>query len=172
MENIIVKFDGKEFNIKYSSSNFANIAVNDKIYTIELLKKIHDNIFSFAINQKLVEVEMDFTEDNLLNITLNGFDYQIEITDSTRQLLEKFIKSSASANHGIRQIKAPMPGMVIKLFASEGLNVMEGDKLLVIEAMKMENVLKSPINGIVKALKVKEGTPVNKDEVLIEIEPV
>jgi biotin carboxyl carrier protein len=172
MENIIVKFDGKEFNIKYSNSNFANIAVNDKIYTIELLKKIHDNVFSFSINQKLVEVEMDFSDKNILNISINGFDYQIEITDSTKQLLEKFIKSSSKANHGIRQIKAPMPGMIVKLFANEGNNVMEGDKLLVIEAMKMENVLKSPISGILKSVKVKEGTPVNKDELLLEIEPI
>lgn len=172
MEDIIIKFDGKEFNVKFSKSNFANISVNDKIYNVELLKKIHDNVFSFAINQQLLEVEMELDKDGILDITLDGFEYAIQITNETKQLLERFILDSNVATSGNKIIKAPMPGMIIKIFAEEGHHVMEGDKLLVVEAMKMENVLKSPSSGIVKSLKVREGTPVNKDDILLEIEAV
>ncbi len=170
VEDIIIKFDGKEFNVKFSQANFANVAVNEKIYNIELLKKMYDNVFSFAVNQQLLEVEMEFGGNGELNLTLDGFEYSVQVTNETRQLLEKFILDSAVVSTGTKIIKAPMPGMVIKILAQENQHVMEGDKLLVVEAMKMENVLKSPASGTVKSLKVKEGTPVNKDDVLLEIE--
>jgi biotin carboxyl carrier protein len=60
--------------------------------------------------------------------------------------------------------------MVVKLIVVEGDLVKKGDKIIIIEAMKMENSLISPIAGVIKSIKVKEGTPVEKDAVLIEIE--
>ncbi|MBS3999450.1 MAG: acetyl-CoA carboxylase biotin carboxyl carrier protein subunit [Desulfobulbaceae bacterium] len=99
-------------------------------------------------------------------------DYKIDVTDSTTYLLEKFIRQSGkSAGSGAGIVKAPMPGLVIKLFVDEGMTVVPGEKLLIVEAMKMENVLKSTIAGKVVSLKVQEGSTVDKDSILIEIEP-
>jgi len=64
-----------------------------------------------------------------------------------------------------------MPGLIVKVFVHPGMNVIEGDKLLIMEAMKMENILKSTISGIVKEVRVSEGNTVEKDNILIVIEP-
>jgi len=170
MQDLIFKIAGNEYNVKYSKSNHYNIAINDKIFAVELLNKIQGNVFSFAVNQKLLQVELDFNKEGNLNIALDGFYYDVEITTQMKKLLEKFIIQSNSAIAGTRIVKAPMPGMVIKCFVEEGNHVMEGDKLVIIEAMKMENAFKSPVTGVVKSIRAKEGKPVNKDDFLLEIE--
>jgi biotin carboxyl carrier protein len=75
--------------------------------------------------------------------------------------------SSATANK-VNNIKAPMPGLIINLKVAEGDTVKAGDQLLILEAMKMENILKSPGDGVIKKIKVKKGDSVEKNQVLIE----
>ncbi len=170
MSDIILKINDNKYECKYSKTNFSNIAINDKIFNIELLKKISDNVFSFSVNQKLAQVELDFDEDGNLNIGLDGMNYSVEVTNATKELLEKFISNSAASGaEAKRVVKAPMPGLVVKSFVEEGDHIMQGDKLLIVEAMKMENVLKAPISGRVNKIFVKSGTPINKDEILVEI---
>jgi pyruvate carboxylase subunit B len=70
---------------------------------------------------------------------------------------------------GTAEIKAPMPGMVVRLPAQKGDAVKKGQSLVVIEAMKMENDLKSPADGIVTAIHVAERTAVEKNARLITL---
>jgi biotin carboxyl carrier protein len=60
-----------------------------------------------------------------------------------------------------------MPGLVLKVLVTEGQEFKKGDNLLVLEAMKMENILKAPTDGIVKSIKIKPGDKVDKNEVLL-----
>jgi biotin carboxyl carrier protein len=68
----------------------------------------------------------------------------------------------------VNHIKAPMPGLIIDLRVKEGDVVKQNDPLIILEAMKMENVIKSPGDGTVKAVKVQKGNSVEKNQVLIE----
>jgi biotin carboxyl carrier protein len=61
-----------------------------------------------------------------------------------------------------------MPGMVISVLVNEGQEVSAGESILILEAMKMENVIKSPVQAIVKTIKVKQGSAVEKGQLLIE----
>ena len=61
-----------------------------------------------------------------------------------------------------------MPGMVLNILVTEGQDIKKGDPLIVLEAMKMENVLKSPTDGIVKKINVNKGIAVEKNQVLIQ----
>jgi biotin carboxyl carrier protein len=63
-----------------------------------------------------------------------------------------------------------MPGLVLKIMISEQDTITEGDSVLILEAMKMENVIKSPGSGKVKSIKVKERDAVEKNQVLMELE--
>lgn len=171
MEDILISINGTEYNAHCESEKYDTIFINGNPFEVELLKKMHNNIFSFSVNQKLMQVELDYTNDGNLNITLNGMGYEIEITDSTRKVLSKYIQASGKIGAGEGTVKAPMPGMIVKIYAQEGMHVMKDDKIIVVEAMKMENVLKSPVSGTVKSVKVKEGIAVDKNTVLIEIEP-
>ncbi|MDB5143897.1 MAG: gcdC, partial [Mucilaginibacter sp.] len=67
----------------------------------------------------------------------------------------------------VSEIKAPMPGLVLKLFVSEGTEVKKGDNLFILEAMKMENIIKSPADVTVKTVKIKPGDKVEKGQVLL-----
>lgn len=68
-----------------------------------------------------------------------------------------------------RELRAPMPGKVLEILVEEGQSVEEGDAMLVLEAMKMENVLRAGTAGVVSAIGVKEGSAVEKEAVLISM---
>jgi biotin carboxyl carrier protein len=172
MENLVLKINNNEYKAHCETDCHKSVIINDKQYEVELLKKFSDNVFSFIVNSKIYQVELFVNDRDTITISLNGMDYKVDVTDSTTYLLEKFIRQSGkAAGSGAGIVKAPMPGLIIKIFVEEGMTVVPGDKLLIVEAMKMENVLKSTIAGKVVSLKVQEGSTVDKDSVLIEIEP-
>ena len=73
------------------------------------------------------------------------------------------------AKQKFNEIKAPMPGMVLEIFVSNGQTVNKGDNLLILEAMKMENVLKAPDDGIIDEIKIVKGAIVEKNQILIKL---
>lgn len=172
MEDILLKIQNKEYTAHCDADDYNRIVINGKPYHVDLLKKFHENVFSFSVNQKLVQVEMDITQNSSkIDLTVDGFSYEVDISDSTKKLLEKYILESGKGGAGEEtEIKAPMPGMVVKVLVKEGMEVVEGDKLVIVEAMKMENVLKSPVKGKIEKIKAKEGEAVDKNQVLIELE--
>ncbi len=102
-------------------------------------------------------------------INVDGFDFTLELKEPLDILINDlgFLKAS---KHSVKEVKSPMPGLVVKVFVSEGQQVVAGDKLLTLEAMKMENILKSPGDGTIKSIKVKGSDTVDKNQVLIEFE--
>lgn len=98
---------------------------------------------------------------------INGKLCTVALKDRFELMLEKMGMNS-SASGKINSIKAPMPGLVIDLKVKVGDEVNAGDPLLILEAMKMENILKSPGEGKVKTVKVEKGQSVEKGQILIE----
>jgi biotin carboxyl carrier protein len=100
-------------------------------------------------------------------IKINGSVQTVVLKDKFDLLLEKMGMNASNASK-INNIKAPMPGLIIDLKIKAGDTVNAGDALLILEAMKMENILKSPGGGVVKSIKVRKGDSVEKGQVLIE----
>lgn len=82
-------------------------------------------------------------------------------------LLEMGIDAAAAKK--INDLKAPMPGLVLKVMVAEGQTITKGDPILVLEAMKMENVIKAPSEGKVKKVSVSKGDKVEKNQVMITL---
>jgi biotin carboxyl carrier protein len=82
------------------------------------------------------------------------------------EMLEKLGMDDGSKTK-VNQIFAPMPGLVLEVKLSEGDVVAEGESAIILEAMKMENIIKSPINGIVKKVHVKKGQTIEKNTLII-----
>ena len=102
-------------------------------------------------------------------LKINSVKYTIALKDKYDELLHSLgMDNVASAK--INQIKAPMPGMVLNILVHEGNEVKKGDVLLVLEAMKMENVMKCPHDGIIKNVFVNALDKVEKGQKLIEFE--
>jgi acetyl/propionyl-CoA carboxylase alpha subunit len=85
---------------------------------------------------------------------------------------DESVAGSAGAHAGASGIiKAPMPGSVVKVLVAPGDQVSVGRSLVIVEAMKMENEVRSPVDGVVKAVNVKAGDSVGTTEVMVEVEP-
>jgi biotin carboxyl carrier protein len=102
-----------------------------------------------------------------LNISVGGRAYRAEVRDP-RSLRARRIRSGAA--EGPRKITAPMPGKVVRILAPEGAAVEAGQGVLVIEAMKMQNEMKSPTKGTVARIAHGEGATVNPGDTLAVIE--
>jgi biotin carboxyl carrier protein len=97
-----------------------------------------------------------------------GDRWDAEVVDErTRHI--RSLTAGASAAHGPATMRAPMPGLVVRLLVETGQEVEAGSGIVVLEAMKMENELKAPAAGVVGAIRVGAGEPVEKGQVLVEL---
>ena len=149
--------------------------VNAGQYTFQLTDV--DNITlndSDVINQiildnnksKLVSVKEVNHELKRYQIQIDGRTYQVQILDAVDQQILKMNLKSKKSNQ-LKELRAPMPGLVRQVNVQVGDQVDSGDALFILEAMKMENVLKSPVNGLVSDLFVKPGESVEKNQILL-----
>lgn len=104
-----------------------------------------------------------------LQVEINGRKHRVKIENELDALIRQ-MGFSNQVIHKAKEVKAPMPGTVLDLFVEVGQTIQEGEKLLILEAMKMENVLKAPGEGVIKEVKVGKGKAVNKNEILIVLE--
>ncbi len=113
-------------------------------------------------------VDSDFNQKTY-EIKVNNNSYAVRIADNL-DLLINDMGFSLSSTKDIGSIEAPMPGLILEINVKEGQEVNEDDQLLILEAMKMENVITSPRNGVIKSVAVKQGDAVEKKHLLIEFE--
>jgi pyruvate carboxylase subunit B len=103
-------------------------------------------------------------------IHLGGFRFEVEALDERTHAIRQLAASSARPV-GPSSLAAPMPGLVVRVLVEPGDRVQAGQGVVVIEAMKMENELRAATAGVVRAIPVKAGSPVEKGAVLVEFEP-
>lgn len=151
------------------------VKVNDKEYELneaadwDILEKGNSfHILKNKVSYRCMLVKKDDDGKNMV-ISVNDTEYNINIKDKYDILLEQLGMSDLAVKK-LKDIKAPMPGLVLDIKIKAGDTIEEGDTILVLEAMKMENMLKSPGTGTVKAIKVKTGEAVEKGQILIEVE--
>lgn len=143
--------DGKELQIDKLDldSNSIHVLLDRKSFRVQLLSADKKTkTYSFKINNQT---------------------YNVNLKDKYDDLLQK-LGMDASASKKVNELKAPMPGLVVDIFVNNGQEIKKGDALLVLEAMKMENILKSNADGTIKKVEVKKGSTVEKNEVLIHFE--
>ena len=146
-------FDGKEIQtkegtfVKWYDHQFFLLMHKGKKYHGEIIKNdSENNHLTIKINQRIFEVKRKGELDEL--ITSLGLD---------KQKVKK-----------LKELQAPMPGRVLKIFVKKGDEIQIGANVLSLEAMKMENILKAEGVGVVGAILISEGDVVDKGTVLIE----
>lgn len=137
--------------------------------------------YKFNISGNDYDVHIRDIEDNIAELDVNGTIYKVEIKSEVRaSKTPKLIRKPVEKMPGEGQIKkkesggkhavtAPLPGTILKLNVAVGDVVAEGQNLLVMEAMKMENQVQTTKGGEVLSIKVNVGDSVMQDDVLIEI---
>ena len=124
-------------------------------HIIDQLKSYNAEVVSFNAAEKTAEIKV------------NNNIYTVSAKDQYDVLLDKLGLSSLNSAK-VSEVKAPMPGLVLKIMVAEGDEVKKGDNLFVLEAMKMENIIKSPADVVVKTVKIKPGDKVEKGQVLLQ----
>jgi biotin carboxyl carrier protein len=112
-------------------------------------------------------VETAHNQPNELEVSIQGNSYKIKLIDPKRL---RSSQSGADHDRGSAQIVAPMPGKVVRVLVEAGAEVEAGAGIVVVEAMKMQNEMKSPKTGIVVELKTAAGATVNAGDVLAVVE--
>lgn len=136
--------------------------------------------YSFTISGNKYDVNLQKFDGNIAKIEVNGTLYDVEVhhekaTSKTPTLVRSAVPTRktnvqpASGGGSAHTIKAPLPGNIISILIKEGDTVARGQKLLVYEAMKMENDVMAENDGIVKSVKVTVGDSVLQGDTLIEI---
>jgi biotin carboxyl carrier protein len=111
-------------------------------------------------------IQADYQNKSFL-IRINGSQHELQVKDRFDLLLEQ-MGISPTNPHQVNEVKAPMPGLIVDIKVEAGQSVKKGEPILILEAMKMENILKSPGDGVVKAIKVNRRDHVEKNQVLIQ----
>lgn len=126
------------------------------------------NFFSFLVNNKSFDVEITKNSESY-RVNLNGRKYECVLEDERLSRLRDVAGFKKEVSHE-KELKTPMPGLVLAIEVKEGDAVKTGQGIAIVEAMKMENELKAKFDGTVKKIKVKPGQAVDKDEVLVIFE--
>ena len=112
-------------------------------------------------------IDYDLTKKKYI-LNINDREVDLHFKDSLDQMLDK-MGFFNNKKHGSGDIKSPMPGLVLHIDVDENQEVKKGDTLLVLEAMKMENLIKAAFDGTVQKINVEQGEAVSKNQVLLVI---
>jgi biotin carboxyl carrier protein len=146
-DSILVNRNPITWNLKWIGERNVHLIRGNESIEAELL--------SFDRETKTIQIRLGYKTATL------------QVKDRFDILLEQ-MGMNAAGSGAIKNIKAPMPGLILDLKVKPGDEVKKGDVVLILEAMKMENIIKSPGDGIVKEVKVSLKQSVEKNQVLIQ----
>lgn len=150
-----------EFEFSFTAEDAAAVDLiknaDSSYHLIKDKQSVKASVISTDLNSKQVVTEVD------------GEIFEVHIIDELATMIESMGFNSVSKKQ-IKEIKAPMPGLVLEITATEGQELEEGEKVLILEAMKMENSILMHMNARIKKILVKTGQAVEKGQVLAELE--
>ncbi|MCM0060426.1 MAG: acetyl-CoA carboxylase biotin carboxyl carrier protein subunit [Algoriphagus sp.] len=126
-----------------------------KIHLIQGARSVEAELLNFDLDAKTVQIRLGHKTTT------------VKLKDRFDVLLEQMGMNTSGAG-SLKEVKAPMPGLILDLNVAPGDQVKKGDVLLILEAMKMENSIKSPGDGVVKEVKVSLKQSVEKNQVLVQ----
>lgn len=160
-----VKVKDQEFIIDIGQDN--QIVVNGESFEIDFQRMPRSGVTSLLLNHHSLEAVVEEKDGNW-QVLIRGEQYPVNVADERTYRLSK-ARGSFNAPDGEVSVKSPMPGTIIAVPVSEGSIVQEGDKVVILESMKMENEIRAPREGIVTLVKVEAGEGVEKGQVLVVI---
>ena len=139
--------------------------IGNRVYSLDV-REIESDAYMFFLNANVHEFRVNASK-TAFDVSIHGRHYSITIVDPKRL---RSGQNSDQHHHGVAEILAPMPGKVVRVQTEAGAAVEKGAGVVVVEAMKMQNEMKSPRDGVVVSIKVKPGDTVNAGDVLAVVE--
>ena len=149
------------------SAETSTFTIGDKTEAYEFTKD--NGRFYLRRGTNLHKIDNVKMEGSEVEFSMDGSWYKVSVKDEQQLLLDKLgFKSAAAASQG--RLTSPMPGKILDIMVAAGDTVTEGQPVAILEAMKMENELKAPIDGIIKKIEAEVGLSVEKKTLIMEIE--
>jgi biotin carboxyl carrier protein len=144
-------------------------SVNGKVIEADLIE-IRDGKFHILVNHKSYSAEIVeiIHAEKKVTVKINQTVYHVLVRDKYDELLHELGMDTANTKHA-GDVKAPMPGLVLNVMVEPGQMIKKGDAIIVLEAMKMENILKAVSDGEVKKILVRKGDKVEKNQVMVNL---
>lgn len=161
----IATIDGKEYTIELLDDH--RILIDGETFDIDFQPVGDRSLYSLLLNGGSFDA-LVHPEENAWRVTFQAETYVVSVEDEREKRLRAALGAS-SYEHQEFILRAPMPGLVVSVPVENGQQVQQGDVLLVLESMKMQNELRSPRPGTVSRLRVKPGDRVEKKETLLSI---
>lgn len=162
-----VTINGKnQYNV--DKDRDGNYVVDGEVLNWDI-RKFNESLFHIIYQEEsfIAELVKLDTEAKEASFKINNELVEVKLKDRFDLLLEK-LGMAHLASKKVQDIKAPMPGLILKIIVEEGSQISKDDPLVILEAMKMENVIKSPIDGTISKIHVGIGENVEKNHKLIE----
>lgn len=145
-----------------------SLQIND----VEVAYRV-DNQYPFLVsvvceNKEYPCIIMVDSQGNTV-VSYCGYTYPVKVYSQKEQALRQIIKSSEAMVNSVVKVNAPMPGLIKTIFVTAGSKVKKGETLFLLEAMKMENSLKSPVAGVIVDIQIHEGDAVEKSFYLCSV---
>ena len=153
------------------SSNEFNFHFDEASLTLVDMVKISGSKMNVIKDMRSLTADVTVTDGSgkKMTVEIDGETFHVDIKDELDQMLAK-MGFDAVAGKQVREIRAPMPGLVLQIAVEDGQQVNEGDKILILEAMKMENSILVHADAVIKKIVVSAGQAVEKGQVLVELE--
>jgi biotin carboxyl carrier protein len=166
MSEYVVSINQRKYSIQLLGNN--EIIVNSKKINVHV-SKVSDYSFLFHLGNKVFEITTNKIDQNRFGLLIDGWYYDTIVRTTLQETVNELQQIKSKTKHH-SDVKAPMPGLLLKLIKQIGDEVKLGEPILLLEAMKMENELRSPSSGRIKNIFYKEGQSVEKDSIILTIE--
>ncbi len=164
-----VKVDDKDYKLEVvENAKSLEIRLNGRIIKLDNHQANSNRLMMFLQDNQPFELELS-KDNGVYDCWLNSRLAHCEVVDEKTARYNGLMGTAVGARKA-KRLRAPMPGLIVKVEIEIGQDVKKGDGLIIIEAMKMENELKAAYSGKIKAINVQTGQPVEKNQILIEFE--
>lgn len=165
MSKLTITTSGKAYEFEFLDEP-KRVRVNGFEYLVDFLK-VSGDLYSLILEGRTYELQLQRKGEDT-SVSGCGFEHRLLVKDERWNILTKLGQEKAGKESSI-EIKAPMPGLVTRVNVRKGDAVSEGQGLIVLEAMKMENEIRAPLRGVVKEVLVTEGLPVERGDLLAQL---
>jgi len=160
----------KKFKVEFAQGEVNSGALNGAKFSLDIEKESKRRLHIIRNNKTYTAdvLRADYMAKTF-TIKVNGAKYEILVKDRMDELLKE-MGMEEMAQQKITEIKAPMPGLVIDILIEPGQSIRKGEAVVILEAMKMENIIKSPVDGTIKSIGIDKGQAAEKNEILVNLE--
>jgi biotin carboxyl carrier protein len=164
MNDFVVSSNKNKYNV---SINESRVIIDDNEFTTNLTQ-LSNHLYLLKINDKVFQITSQKISSEEYSLSIDGFSFETTVRTKLEEEANTYLMNKAKEG-GSQVVKSPMPGLIVKILKKVGDSVEMGEAVILLEAMKMENEVRSTTSGVVEQINIKENQSVEKNTPLIVI---